>query len=46
MILLTLVLSWGPIFIWKLISKKWWPSDYQKAMKFVNRKRIGTNLLK
>jgi hypothetical protein len=41
-VFLIVLLSWGPIYAYKLISKKVDPSDFEKIMKHVKRNAINT----
>jgi len=43
-ILLITLISWGPIFGWKLLRKRIWPTDYEKVMHTVKRKPIANHL--
>jgi hypothetical protein len=45
-VLIIVMFSWGPIFLTQLILGYIDPSDYQKIMKNVKRKKINTNLFK
>jgi hypothetical protein len=45
-VLFIVAFSWGPLFLIQLVLGYLDPSDYQKIMKNVKRKKINTNLFK
>ena len=45
-ILVIVLASWLPLFLFRIIKKYLDPSDFEKIMKTVKRKRIGTSFIK
>lgn len=45
-VLIIVVVSWGPLYILKLILRKLDPTDFEKIMKNVKRDKINTKIFK